>query len=131
MPLRISPRAAARSRIVAIHQLTRFHRFHRTCSSRHSNQFATKPLILNSVTLSEIRTSLGDQGSQVRVLSPRRTRNLISVQGQVRTLRRWRRLLFYEEMRPVETALSGWWKLGRHSLRIDQAVRAFAPSRAG
>jgi hypothetical protein len=28
-----------------------------------------------------MRTSLGDQGSQVRVLSPRRARNVISVQG--------------------------------------------------
>ena len=52
--------------------------FHRTCSSRHSNQFATKPLFLILVVLLETSTSLGDQGSQVRVLSPRRTRNLSS-----------------------------------------------------
>jgi hypothetical protein len=44
---------------------------HRMCSSRHSNQFPTKPPFLNSMSRHEIRTSLGDQGSQVRVLSPR------------------------------------------------------------
>ncbi len=55
--------------------------FHQPRSSRHSNQFATKPLFLNSPVRLEISTGLGDQGSQVRVLSPRRTRNLSAVQG--------------------------------------------------
>ena len=45
--------------------------FHHTRSSRHSNQFSTKPLFLNSAPWLKISTSLGDQGSQVRVLSPR------------------------------------------------------------
>jgi hypothetical protein len=34
-------------------------------------QFATKPPFLNSILRHEISTGLGDQGSQVRVLSPR------------------------------------------------------------
>jgi hypothetical protein len=55
--------------------------FHQARSSRHSNQFATKPLFLNSSSRPEISTGLADQGSQVRVLSPRRTRNLITVTG--------------------------------------------------
>lgn len=55
--------------------------FHCTCSSRHSNQIPTKPLLRNSILRHEIGAGLGDQGSQVRVLSPRRTRKLISVQG--------------------------------------------------
>jgi hypothetical protein len=45
--------------------------FHRTCPSRHSNQSPTKPLKIELSTHREMRTSLGDHGSQVRVLSPR------------------------------------------------------------
>jgi hypothetical protein len=44
---------------------------HHARASRHSNQFATKPLFLNSISWSSISAGLGDQGSQVRVLSPR------------------------------------------------------------
>jgi hypothetical protein len=45
--------------------------FQHSRSSRHSNQFPTKPLKIELSAHQEIRTSLGDQGSQVRVLSPR------------------------------------------------------------
>src|ERR1035441_5871201 len=47
--------------------------FQQARSGRHSNQFATKPPFLNSALRLETSTNLGDQGSQVRVLSPRRT----------------------------------------------------------
>jgi hypothetical protein len=45
--------------------------FQHTCSSNLSNQFATNTNFLNSRELRQMITSLGDQGSQVRVLSPR------------------------------------------------------------
>jgi len=48
-----------------------FKEIHHPCSSRHSNQFSTKPLFLNLASRLQMRTHLGDQGSQVRVLSPR------------------------------------------------------------
>ncbi len=73
-------RLHATTRIVS----TRFQQIHNARSSRHSNQFSTKPLFFNSVSRLLIRTSLGDQGSQVRVLSPRRTRNLSSRGGVAR-----------------------------------------------
>jgi hypothetical protein len=40
-------------------------------TSNHSNRFATIANILNSVASPQMSTGLGDQGSQVRVLSPR------------------------------------------------------------
>jgi hypothetical protein len=44
---------------------------HHACSSRHSNHFRTKALQVEFSAHREISTGLGDQGSQVRVLSPR------------------------------------------------------------
>jgi hypothetical protein len=55
--------------------------FQEARSCRPSNHFPTKALKLELNPSREIRTGLGDQGSQVRVLSPRRTRNLISPRG--------------------------------------------------
>ena len=49
--------------------------------------------------------------------------------AQVRTLRRWHGLLFYEELRPIETALAGWWELDRYRSRVEQARNSFASSR--
>jgi Molybdopterin oxidoreductase len=51
--------------------------------------------------------------------------------GQVRTLRRWHGLLFYEELRPIETALPGWWELGRYRRRVEEAVRTHSRLRRG
>jgi hypothetical protein len=48
---------------------------HVTCTSNHSNHFATITNILNSSGHRQMSTSLGDQGSQVRVLSPRASAN--------------------------------------------------------
>jgi len=45
--------------------------FHFAGTSALSNQIPTTPLYLNSAPRPEISTGLGDQGSQVRVLSPR------------------------------------------------------------
>jgi hypothetical protein len=45
--------------------------FQLTRSSNHSNQYSTKTNFLNSTRRRQISTSLGDQGSQVRVPSPR------------------------------------------------------------
>jgi type IV secretion system protein VirD4 len=66
-------------------------------------------------------------GRQSRSFSPRRVPTFSS--GQVRTLRRWHGLLFYEELRPIETALAGWWDLGRYHPRVEQALNSFANSR--
>jgi len=67
-------------------------------------------------------------GEQTRSFSRRRVPTFPA--GQVRTLQRWHGLLFYEEMRPIETALAGWWDLGRYRPRVEPAVMAFASSRA-
>jgi type IV secretory pathway TraG/TraD family ATPase VirD4 len=66
-------------------------------------------------------------GQQTRTFSQQRLPAFTS--GQVRTLRRWHGLLFYEELRPIETALPGWWDLARCSNRVEQAVNSFASSR--
>lgn len=62
-------------------------------------------------------------GEQTRSFSHRRVPAFAP--GQVRTLRRWHGLLFYEELRPIETALAGWWDLGRYRPRVGQSVNAF------
>jgi type IV secretory pathway TraG/TraD family ATPase VirD4 len=51
--------------------------------------------------------------------------------ARVRTLPRWHGLLFYEELRPIETALAGWWELDRYHSRVEQARNSFASSRVG
>jgi hypothetical protein len=51
--------------------------FQRGGTSALSEPSPTKPLLDELRLRREISTGLGDQGSQVRVLSPRRTRNLI------------------------------------------------------
>jgi type IV secretion system protein VirD4 len=66
-------------------------------------------------------------GEQTRSFSQRRVPAYST--GQVRTLRRWHGLLFYEELRPIETALAGWWELGRYRPRVEQALSSFAMSR--
>jgi type IV secretion system protein VirD4 len=63
-------------------------------------------------------------GAQSRTFSLRRVPTFSA--GQVHTLRKWQGLLFYEELRPVETALPGWWELAQYRHRVDQAVAAFA-----
>ena len=68
-------------------------------------------------------------GEQTRTFSHRRVPAFAP--GQVRTLRRWHGLLFYEELRPIETALPGWWDLARYRPRVEQAVNSFASSKAG
>src|ERR1019366_2991326 len=67
-------------------------------------------------------------GERTRSFSHRRVPTFTT--GQVRTLRRWRGLLFYEELRPIETALPGWWELGHYQERAGNAVAAFAISPA-
>ena len=73
------------SRSSALHQRRRCrddsNGFQPACSSRHSNHFPTKAPWIELSTRRETGTILGDRGSQVRVLSPRRTHKLISVQG--------------------------------------------------
>jgi type IV secretory pathway TraG/TraD family ATPase VirD4 len=66
-------------------------------------------------------------GEQTRSFSRRRVPTFSP--AQVRTLRRWHGLLFYEELRPVETALAGWWELGRYRPRVELALSSFAMSR--
>jgi hypothetical protein len=66
-------------------------------------------------------------GEQTRSYAQRRVPMFSS--ARVRTLRRWCGLLFYEELRPIETALAGWWELGRYRRRVEQAVSSFAMSR--
>ncbi|HXC75742.1 MAG TPA: TraG/TraD/VirD4 family protein, partial [Candidatus Acidoferrum sp.] len=66
-------------------------------------------------------------GEQTRSFSQRRV-PAFSV-GQVRTVCKWHGLLFYEELRPIETALAGWWELGRYHPRVEQALNSFAASR--
>src|ERR1019366_44824 len=71
--------------------------------------------------------TLNAAGDQTRSFSSRRVPAFTA--GQVRTLRRWRALLFYEELRPIESALPGWWDLGRYRPRVDLAVSAYARSK--
>jgi hypothetical protein len=59
-------------------------------------------------------------GEQTLSFSHRRIPAFAS--GQVRTLRRWHGLLFYEELRPIEAALPGWWELPKYRARVDEAV---------
>ena len=66
-------------------------------------------------------------GEQTRTYTHRRVPAFTS--AQVRTLRRWHGLLFYEELRPVETALAGWWDLPRCQQRVTQAMNSFAIAR--
>jgi type IV secretory pathway TraG/TraD family ATPase VirD4 len=66
-------------------------------------------------------------GEQTRSFAQRRVPAFSP--AQVRTLRKWRGLLFYEELRPIETALPGWWDLAHYSTRAEQAVNSFAASR--
>ena len=66
-------------------------------------------------------------GEQTRTLSHRRVPAYTL--EQVRTLRRWHGLLFYEELRAIETALPGWWDLTRCQPRVGHALSAFAASR--
>jgi type IV secretion system protein VirD4 len=63
-------------------------------------------------------------GEQTRSFSHRRVTAFSA--RQVRTLRRWQGLLFYEELRPIETALPGWWDLPQYRHRVDQAVAVLA-----
>jgi hypothetical protein len=65
-------------------------------------------------------------GQQTRSFSRRRVPTFSA--GQVRTLRRWHGLLFYEELRPLETSLAGRWELGRCP-HVAQAVSSFTTSR--
>jgi hypothetical protein len=65
-------------------------------------------------------------GEQTRSFSLRRVPPFTP--AEVRTLRRWRGLLFYEELRPIEVVLPGWWDLPRVRFRVDQAVASFATS---
>ncbi len=67
-------------------------------------------------------------GEQTRSFSQRRVPAFSA--GQVHTLKRWHGLLFYEEMRPIETALPGWWDLAHYRPRVKRAVIAFASSKA-
>jgi type IV secretory pathway TraG/TraD family ATPase VirD4 len=67
-------------------------------------------------------------GDQTRSFSHRRVPAFSA--GQVRTLSRWLGLLFYEELRPIEAALPGWWEVPRYRLRVGKAVGAFAASRS-
>jgi type IV secretory pathway TraG/TraD family ATPase VirD4 len=66
-------------------------------------------------------------GEQTRSFSQRRVPAFST--AQVRTLRKWYGLLFYEELRPIEAALPGWWDLGSCRARVEQAVSSFAMSR--
>jgi len=66
-------------------------------------------------------------GEQTRSFSHRRIPAFAP--AQVRTLRRWHGLLLYEELRPIESALPGWWELRHYRQRVGQAVNAFTLSR--
>src|SRR4029077_1862803 len=72
--------------------------------------------------------SYSADGTVTRTVSRRRIPVLTP--GQVRTLPRWHGLLFYEELRPVETTLPGWWELPQLRERVDDARLAFAERRA-
>jgi hypothetical protein len=65
-------------------------------------------------------------GEQTRSFSLRRVPAFTP--AEVRRLRRRRGLLFYEELRPLEVALPGWWDLSRVRFRVDQDVASFATS---
>jgi type IV secretory pathway TraG/TraD family ATPase VirD4 len=71
--------------------------------------------------------SYDPDGEQTRTFSHRRIPAFTP--GQVRTMRRWHGLLFYEELRPIETALPGWWELRQYRSRVSQAAVAFARDR--
>jgi hypothetical protein len=66
-------------------------------------------------------------GEQTRSFSHRRVPAFSP--AQLRTLRRWRGLLFYEELRPIETALPGWWELARYRTPVEQSVNSFRIAR--
>ena len=71
--------------------------------------------------------SYNPAGEQTRSFSQRRV-PAFSI-GQVRTLQRWYGLVFYEELRPIETALPGWWELSQYYPRVGMAMRSFASTR--
>ena len=66
-------------------------------------------------------------GSMTRTVSARRL--AVVTPGEVRTLPRWHGLLFYESLKPIETALPGWWELKRFRGRVEDAVDRFAAQR--
>jgi type IV secretory pathway TraG/TraD family ATPase VirD4 len=66
-------------------------------------------------------------GEQTRSYSHRRVPAFAP--EHVRTLRQRRGLLFYEELRPIETVLPGWWDLARYHPRVERALTSFAMSR--
>jgi len=63
--------------------------FHYSRASRHSNHFPTKALKIELSAHREMRTNLGDQGSQVRVLSPRFAAHCSAVQPFPLSFRRF------------------------------------------
>ena len=66
-------------------------------------------------------------GAMTRTVSQRRVP--VMTAGEVRTLPRWYGLLFYESLRPVETALPGWWELKRFRDGVEEAVSRFSARR--
>jgi len=58
-------------------------------------------------------------GDETRSFSHRRVPAFTP--AQVRTLRRWHGLLFYEELRPIESALPGWWESRKYRARVGEA----------
>ena len=72
--------------------------------------------------------SYGPAGQLTRTVSSRRLPVLTP--GEVRTLPRWHGLLFYEGLRPIDTALPGWWELERYRSRVLAAISGFERQRA-
>jgi len=71
--------------------------------------------------------SYNEAGNLTRTVMRRRVA-VISA-AEVRTLPQWHGLLFYENLRPIETALPGWWELRRFRHPVQNAVAGFARQR--
>jgi hypothetical protein len=51
--------------------------------------------------------------------------------ADIRNLPKWRGLLLYEELRPIETALPGWWALRQHRSQVAEAIAQYDHLRWG
>ncbi len=71
--------------------------------------------------------SYNQAGNVTRTVTRRRV--AVIAPGEVRTLPQWHGLLFYENLRPIETALPGWWELRRFREPVQNAVAGFARQR--
>lgn len=70
----------------------------------------------------EVDQVVRDRGHGPSLAPPSTRRVPVLPPAAVHTLRRWRGLLLYEHLRPIETSLPGWWALPQYRDRVRAAL---------